>query len=271
MASYNPIPLSKLRGDGGGGSGWMMTLLICCISSIISAIIGFVFRKPITKMLSKKGGASAAPVRASAAPVRAAGGGSAVVKARRLKIRGRRRGGRKIRRGRRKIRRGRIGRRIKKFGRRKGVRKIGRGIGRRIKKFGRRRAVRKIRRGRIGRRIRKMRWCFAPETPIKLQNGETRALKDLELGDILINGSIVKATLKIKNESDPYYKLPGDIRVTGSHYVKDGDVYKRVKNFSQAEATTEVGHVLYCLITSDHKIPVGDFIFWDWEDNLIVQ
>ena len=206
MASYNPIPLSKLRGDGGGGSGWMMTLLICCISSIISAIIGFVFRKPITKMLSKKGGASAAPV-----------------KARRLKIRGRRRGGRKIRRG------------------------------------------------RIGRRIRKMRWCFAPETPIKLQNGETRALKDLELGDILINGSIVKATLKIKNESDPYYKLPGDIRVTGSHYVKDGDVYKRVKNFSQAEATTEVGHVLYCLITSDHKIPVGDFIFWDWEDNLIVQ
>ena len=247
MASYNPIPLSKLRGDGGGGSGWMMTLLICCISSIISAIIGFVFRKPITKMLSKKGGASAAPV-----------------KARRLKIRGRRRGGRKIRRG-------RIGRRIKKFGRRKGVRKIGRGIGRRIKKFGRRRAVRKIRRGRIGRRIRKMRWCFAPETPIKLQNGETRALKDLELGDILINGSIVKATLKIKNESDPYYKLPGDIRVTGSHYVKDGDVYKRVKNFSQAEATTEVGHVLYCLITSDHKIPVGDFIFWDWEDNLIVQ
>ena len=240
MASYNPIPLSKLRGDGGGGSGWMMTLLICCISSIISAIIGFVFRKPITKMLSKKGGASAAPV-----------------KARRLKIRGRRRGGRKIRRGRRKIRRG--------------VRKIGRGIGRRIKKFGRRRAVRKIRRGRIGRRIRKMRWCFAPETPIKLQNGETRALKDLELGDILINGSIVKATLKIKNESDPYYKLPGDIRVTGSHYVKDGDVYKRVKNFSQAEATTEVGHVLYCLITSDHKIPVGDFIFWDWEDNLIVQ
>jgi len=225
----------------------MMTLLICCISSIISAIIGFVFRKPITKMLSKKGGASAAPV-----------------KARRLKIRGRRRGGRKIRRGRRKIRRGR--RKI-----RRGVRKIGRGIGRRIKKFGRRRAVRKIRRGRIGRRIRKMRWCFAPETPIKLQNGETRALKDLELGDILINGSIVKATLKIKNESDPYYKLPGDIRVTGSHYVKDGDVYKRVKNFSQAEATTEVGHVLYCLITSDHKIPVGDFIFWDWEDNLIVQ
>tara|TARA_B110000503_G_scaffold54822_1_gene88047 strand:- start:15527 stop:16333 length:807 start_codon:yes stop_codon:yes gene_type:complete len=268
MASYNPIPLSQLRGDGGGGSGWMMTLLICCISSIISAIIGFVFRKPITKMLSKKGGASAAPVRASAAPVRAAGGGSAVVKARRLKIRGRRRGGRKIRRG-------RIGRRIKKFGRRKGVRKIGRGIGRRIKKFGRRRAVRKIGRRRavrkIGRRIRKMRWCFAPETPIKLQNGETRALKDLELGDILINGSIVKATLKIKNESDPYYKLPGDIRVTGSHYVKDGDVYKRVKNFSQAEATTEVGHVLYCLITSDHKIPVGDFIFWDWEDNLIVQ
>jgi hypothetical protein len=113
--------------------------------------------------------------------------------------------------------------------------------------------------------------CFSPETPIKLQNGETRTIKDLELGDVLINGSIVKAMMKIKNESDPYYKLPGDILVTGSHYIKDGETYKQVKNFSQAEATTEVGHVLYCLITSDHKIPVGDFIFWDWEDNLIVQ
>ena len=122
-------------------------------------------------------------------------------------------------------------------------------------------------RGRRGRRMRRR--CFSPETLIKLQNGETRAMKNIELGDILVNGSIVKATMQIKNESDPYYKLPGNILVTGSHYIKDGDTYKHVKKYTGAEATTQVDPIVSCLITNDHKIPVGDFIFWDWEDNLV--
>jgi hypothetical protein len=117
----------------------------------------------------------------------------------------------------------------------------------------------------------KRRRCFAPETLVKLQNGDEVAMKDLKLGDVLINGSVVKATMKIKNDNDPYYKLPGSIHVTGSHYIKDGDVYKQVKNFSGAELTTQIDPVVSCLVTDDHKIPVGDFIFWDWEDNLIVQ
>ena len=124
-------------------------------------------------------------------------------------------------------------------------------------------------RGRRGRRMRRR--CFSPETLIKLQNGETRAMKNLELGDVLINGSIVKATMQIKNESETYYKLPGDILVTGSHYIKDGSTYKHVSKFSKAEATTQIDDVVCCLVTSDHKIPVGDFVFWDWEDNLIQQ
>jgi hypothetical protein len=121
------------------------------------------------------------------------------------------------------------------------------------------------------RKSRRRRRCFAPETVIKLQNGESRKIHELELGDVLVNGSVVDATMKIKNQDDPYYKLPGDILVTGSHYVKDGDTFKQVKNLPDAEATTQVDSVVYCLVTSDHKIPVGDYVFWDWEDNLVVQ
>ena len=134
-----------------------------------------------------------------------------------------------------------------------------------------RKKTKKKSRRRRGRGRRRRRRCFSPETLIKLQNGETRAMKNLELGDILVNGSIVKATMQIKNESDTYYKLPGDILVTGSHYIKDGDTYKQVKNFSKAEATSQLDPIVSCLITNDHKIPVGDFIFWDWEDNLVQQ
>lgn len=128
--------------------------------------------------------------------------------------------------------------------------------------------------GRFGRRFKRPRFrrfrrrCFAPETEVQLKNGTTRQMKNLELGDVLINGSIVEATMKIKNQSDPYYKI-GDIHVTGSHYVKDGNVYKQVRNFSKAEPTNKIDKVVCCLVTNDHKIPVGNFTFWDWEDNLV--
>jgi hypothetical protein len=114
------------------------------------------------------------------------------------------------------------------------------------------------RRGR-GRRGRRRRFrCFSPETLVKLQNGDEVAMKDLKLGDVLVNGSVVKATMKIKNDNDPYYKLPGSVHVTGSHYIKDGDKYVQVKDFPGAELTTQTDPVVSCIVTDDHKIPVGD-------------
>jgi hypothetical protein len=110
--------------------------------------------------------------------------------------------------------------------------------------------------------------CFAPETPIQLENGKTSMIKNLKLGDTLINGSVVEAVMRIKNYNDPYYKI-GDIHVTGSHYVKHGTKYIQVKNLPTAELTEKIDDVVSCLVTNDHKIPVGKEIFWDWEDNLI--
>ena len=168
----------------------------------------------------------------------------------------------------------------------KGVRAIGRGfkkVGRGAKKFfrkrraGFRRFKRVFRRPRFRRpriRIRRPRFrrprfrCFAPETPIQLENGKTVMIKNLKLGDTLVNGSVVEAVMRIKNYNDPYYKI-GDIHVTGSHYVKHGSKYVQVKNLPTAERTEKIDDVVSCLVTNDHKIPVGGEMFWDWEDNLI--
>ena len=166
---------------------------------------------------------------------------------------------------------GKVGGAVK--GAAKGVARVGkkavRGVGRAGKKVGRgiSRAGKKVGRG-IKRLFRRRR-CFSPETLIKLRNGRTVMMKNLKLGDVLINGSIVDAVMKIKNENDPYYKLPGNISVTGSHYVKYGGKYIHVKNVPEAKPTGKVDPVVYCLVTSDHKIPVGEYTFWDWEDNLI--
>ena len=144
----------------------------------------------------------------------------------------------------------------------KSAKKTGRAISRSTKKTGK--ALKKAF------KIKKIRIkCFSPETPIKLQNGETVLMKNLKLGDILINGSVVDAVMKIRNENDPYYKLPGNIIVTGSHYIRYGGKYIHVKNVPEAKPTGKVDPVVYCLVTSDHKIPVGEYTFWDWEDNLV--
>ena len=297
-----PVPLAN------EGSGMMIPLLIACCSSLSSSVGGFLMKDKIAAMLGGKKGVStpmrtasrgggaaasaraararasqrrAAQQRASAARRRAAGARRRQMAARRRVAASRQRaarrraaasrrrraaGARKRMMAARRRRAARIARKMKRkmkrfrFGRRgRRMRRRGRKMGRRGRKMA----------SRAFRRMRRRFRCFSPETSVKLQNGDTRPMKNLKLGDVLINGSIVEATLKIRNQNDPYYKLPGDILVTGSHYIKDGSTYKHVSKFSKAEATTQIDDVVCCLVTSDHKIPVGDFVFWDWEDNLV--
>jgi len=121
--------------------------------------------------------------------------------------------------------------------------------------------------------------CFYPETKIKLKNGNIVAIKDINLGDILENDSVVYSTMKIdnKNNKEDLYCIKErgvngvDIYVTGSHlvfdeskkkFVKVSEYYKAVKSNIKTEWFS-------CLITSDHKIKIGSEIFWDWEDHFI--
>ena len=144
--------------------------------------------------------------------------------------------------------------------------------------FKKRQALRKInpfrKKRQAFRRFKRVFRCFSPETPIQLRNGKMVLIKNLKLGDTLINGSVVDAVMKIKNYNDPYYKiyspeLKKDIYVTGKHYIQDGVKYVQVKNLPNAKPTDKIDDVVSCLVTSDHKIPVGNMVFWDWEDNLI--
>lgn len=123
--------------------------------------------------------------------------------------------------------------------------------------------------------------CFHPETKIKLQNGEILPMKDLPLNSILPNGSRVCAVMKISNldENGKYvedmYKVKNqldsndDILVSGSHLVYDVSInqFVHVKDLSVAERAETNCDVLYCLITSDHTIQIGEWIFHDWEDS----
>jgi len=120
-------------------------------------------------------------------------------------------------------------------------------------------------------------FCFHPSTPIKLSTGETIPMKELLLGDELEDGDIVNGILKLKgNKDEPYYKLWSNklnryIWVTGSHKILNGgkdifENYIEVKDYKLATETLKWDNELSCLITSTHRIKVGEHTFWDWED-----
>jgi len=130
-----------------------------------------------------------------------------------------------------------------------------------------------------GQMVRTLGKCFHPNTKLKLKDGTIVEIKDIHLGAVLENGSIVESTMKIDNTKDkiPFYIIKGngvdneDIYVTGSHLVYNTKKkqYIRVENYEKAEKCDIQTDWFSCLITNDHNIQIGNEIFWDWEDHFI--
>jgi hypothetical protein len=122
--------------------------------------------------------------------------------------------------------------------------------------------------------------CFHPNTKIELKNGTIVAMKDLPLNSILKSGSKVCAVMNISNITEngdfieKLYSIDGGVNnekilVSGSHLIYNTKMKKfiHVEEFSNATISHINSPNFACLITSDHIIPIGKYIFHDWEDN----
>ena len=130
-----------------------------------------------------------------------------------------------------------------------------------------------------GQLVRTLGKCFHPNTNVQLQNGNIKAMKDIDLGDILEDGAVVESVMKIDNKRDraPLYIIrnggvrSADIYVTGSHLVYDDTIknFIKVENYVGAETAILETDWFSCLITSNHRIKIGQHLFWDWEDHFV--
>ena len=125
--------------------------------------------------------------------------------------------------------------------------------------------------------------CFHPDTIIKLKNNSLVKMKDIPLNSKLKTGAIVYSNMKISNVDEnnnqvkPLYKVSNgengdDILVTGTHLIFDPMInnFVEVKDLNgryPSQITDIECKELSCLITSDNTIPIGKWIFHDWEDN----
>lgn len=116
-------------------------------------------------------------------------------------------------------------------------------------------------------------FCFAPNTAVITTTG-VKPIQEIKLGDTLMHASgaqtIVTGTMAFNADYEPLYNLFG-VQVSGAHIYYDEEGYPLfVKDHPAAISVGTTAKAVYCLITSDHKIPVlsnkGPITFADWEE-----
>jgi len=138
--------------------------------------------------------------------------------------------------------------------------------------------------------------CFHPDTNLELVNGELVEIKNAPLNGVMENNTRIVSIMHISNLDEngelieKMYRVKrkrhlktkdkdintensnsdnDDIIVSSSHLIYDSTSknFIQVKDCSFAELTDIKCETLTCLITSNHTIPIGGWIFHDWEDN----
>lgn len=116
--------------------------------------------------------------------------------------------------------------------------------------------------------------CFDENTIINMNNGKTKYIKDIKVGDSLEENNEIIGIIKSKYTNQELY-LYNNIIVTGNHYVYDLDGLH--KPISESKHSNKIENYnkpyLYCLITSNQKIKINNIYFSDYFDidNIKIQ
>jgi hypothetical protein len=114
--------------------------------------------------------------------------------------------------------------------------------------------------------------CFSPHTILTLNTNENKKIKHIKIGDILKNGSKITGILKLANNQYMYkLKEKGinkNIRVTGKHFILYNNNFIPVENHPHFKLTNKICPFVYNLITDNHLIPIREYLFWDYNDDI---
>lgn len=116
--------------------------------------------------------------------------------------------------------------------------------------------------------------CFDENTIINMNNGKTKYIKDIKVGDSLEDNNEIIGIIKSKYTNQELY-LYNNIIVTGNHYVYDLDGLH--KPISESKDSNKIENYskpyLYCLITLNQKIKINNIYFSDYFDidNIKIQ
>ena len=112
-------------------------------------------------------------------------------------------------------------------------------------------------------------FCFDPETSIVLQNGTSIPIKEVKVGDYLQGGQKVTAAFKFAADGQTMVLLNG-ILVSTNHYIRHEGRWIEAKDHPAAVPAADWSggndRPLICLNTDNHTIPIGKYIFSDYDE-----
>jgi hypothetical protein len=114
--------------------------------------------------------------------------------------------------------------------------------------------------------------CFAPETQIRMESGDTIPIKDVKIGDKLMGGAEVTTTYLFAGANTKMVRVHG-VHMSANHYILNGRTGRMGQagdhpSAIQAEALPR----LWCLATTDNRLPIvtpsGDLMICaDYEES----
>ena len=142
--------------------------------------------------------------------------------------------------------------------------------------------------GQIVRSVGSIGSCFHPDTLVQLKDGTIYKMKNLPLGSELKDGGKIFSVMKIANiKRECLYSINGgiynennddnnkyNIYVTGEHFIFDLKTQKWIMIKDHSDATIQTKKYtkwFSCIITTSSHIPIGDRLFWDWEDDELTK
>lgn len=111
--------------------------------------------------------------------------------------------------------------------------------------------------------------CFPPETLIHIKGKGDIEMKDAIIGDVINDTHRVTGTVSILGDGQQMYSIDG-CSVSASHYIEEGGAWILSKDSLRARPEGEwrggVDRPLTCLVTSTHRLPIGNLVFSDYHE-----
>ena len=108
--------------------------------------------------------------------------------------------------------------------------------------------------------------CFDKNTNIKMNDGTSKNISDIEVGEKLYNNVLVTAKIKINATNVKMYSLNNTI-VSGSHRVKYNGVWVYILEHPKSILIMNYKEpIIYCLNTSSKEIEINGLTYIDWDE-----
>jgi hypothetical protein len=117
--------------------------------------------------------------------------------------------------------------------------------------------------------LKKIHICFDKDTQLTLTNGTSVAIQNIQIGNVLYDGSIITATMILGFEKTRMFYL-NNVLVTGTHIVQYNNTWIPVEDHPDSIHLPDYSQpYVYCVNTDTGILRIGSNVFTDWNEMMV--